>query len=336
MQMPEVHFLTVGEGDCSIIRHASARVTVIDIFGGNRTRATETEKRSAILTEVAKAAAGNPLGNYRMCEKPSHPLDYLDDRGLSPIWRFISTHPDMDHLDGFEALTDRYRVENFWHTGVSRPKPTFHNQWKYREEDWNRYEEVRAGSFSGVKSLKKLAGEKFEFANKGGDNGNGDCLHIAAPDQSLVESTEECENWNCSSYIIVYRMEGGKVVICGDAEDDSFQSAINKYPDLMADVGLLLAPHHGRDSGRDYAFLDHLKPRFTLLGCAPHEHHRTQSWSSRNLPYCKQNQCGNMIAVPSSQSGRIDLYIQSKSFADNSGGDTSKEIYEGMYFYRTV
>ena len=330
-----MHFLTVGEGDCSLIRHSSGRTSMIDVFGGNRARQSTEDRQSAILAEVAKAAAGNPLGNYRMCEKPSHPLDYIEDYNLSPIWRFISTHPDMDHLDGFEALTDTFSVENFWHTGIARPKPNFHN-WKFREEDWDRYEKIKNGKISTTKSLKKLDGEKFAYANEGDDGNRGDCLHIAAPNQALVDTAQEGENWNSSSYIIVYRMQGGKVVICGDAESDTFKDAIDTYPDLMSDVGLLLAPHHGRDSDRDYDFLDHLNPRFSLLGCAPHEHHKTIAWTSRNLKYCKQNQCGNMIAVPSSEKDKIDLYIQSKSFAENSHGDVSKQLYDGMYFYKTI
>jgi beta-lactamase superfamily II metal-dependent hydrolase len=333
--MPEVHLLTVGNGDCTLIRHGSDRVTMIDICGGNRTRKSASEKSAMILEEVAKAATANPLGNYVMCQKPTHPLDYIQDKGLSPIWRFISTHPDMDHLDGFDALLKAYAVNNFWHTGVQKPKPTFENC-PYVEADWDCYVEVRDGKRSSTTSLKKTDGAKFASANKGDPNDHGDCLHIASPSVGLVTEADGCEEYNDSSYIIVYRMQGGKIVICGDAEDGAFNHAIEKYPDLMADVGFLLAPHHGRDSGRDYAFLDHLRPRFTLLGCAPHQHHRTSSWSSRELPYCKQNQSGNMVLTTAADGSSIDVYIQSKAFAKNSGGDTSRTLYDDLYFYRNI
>ena len=333
--MPEVHFLTVGEGDCTLIRHSSGRVSMIDICGGNRARKSQEELRRAMLIESLQLARGNPLGNYRMCENPTHPLDYIQDRSLHPIYRFISTHPDMDHLDGFKALLDTFAVHNFWHTGAEKQKPEFDKS-PYSEADWDAYKKVQRGDVSGTKSLEKLDGATFEFANKGGDGDRGDCLHIAAPSAGLVSQANNEQEFNDSSYIIVYRMQGGKIVICGDAEDGAFNHAIEKYPRLMEDVGILLAPHHGRDSGRDYGFLDHLNPRFTLLGCAPHEHHRTSSWTSRGLAYCKQNQCGNMIAVPSREDGRIDLYIQSKSFAENSGGDSNRTYVEGMYFFKTV
>ena len=326
--------MTAGEGDCSLIRHGSGRISMIDICGGNRSRQSKQERQSAILTEVAKAATGNPLGNYRMCEKPTHPLDYIEDYQLSPIWRFISTHPDMDHLDGFRNLIDTYDVTCFWHTGASKQKPDFSGS-PYNEADWDAYAYVKADRDASIQSLERRDGAVFKYANKGGAEDRGDYLHIASPSAGLVSEANATQKFNDSSYIIVYRMQGGKIVICGDAEDGAFNHAIEKYPELLKDVGLLLAPHHGRDSGRDYGFLDHLNPRFTLLGCAPHANHKTSSWTSRNLAYCKQNQCGNMIAVPRSDS-EIDLYIQSKSFAENSGRDTSRELYQGMYFYKTI
>lgn len=43
-----------------------------------------------------------------------------------------------------------------------------------------------------------------------------------------------------------------------------------------------------------------------------------------------------MIAVPGSKENQIDLYIQSKPFAENSGGNVSRELYPGMYYYKTV
>ena len=307
---------------------------MIDICGGNRARKSASEKLAIQIAEVLKAA--NPPGNYQMCEKPTHPLDYLEDKNLTNVWRFISTHPDMDHLDGFRVLLDTYGISNFWHTGVNRTKPDFPEGCPYKEDDWDTYAQVKAGNWAGITSLRKLDGSEFQLANKGGSDDKGDYLNIASPSAGLVIEADTCEEYNDSSYIIVYRMGGGKVVICGDAEDGAFNHAIEKYPTLMKDVGFLLAPHHGRDSGRDYAFLDYLNPRFTLLGCAPHQHHRTQAWSSRGLLYCKQNQCGNMILTPGPGNTSIDIYIQSKSFAENSGGDTSRIIHSDMYFYKNV
>jgi beta-lactamase superfamily II metal-dependent hydrolase len=308
---------------------------MIDICGGNRARKSAVEKAAMRIEEAVKATAGNPLGNYAMCSKPTHPLDYIEDKKLHPIWRFISTHPDMDHLDGFQALMNTCPANNFWHTGAKKTKPDFEGS-PFIEADWDTYVDVRDGKRAGTISLEKTDGAEFPFANKGDPNDQGDCLDIASPSPGLVAEADTCEEYNDSSYIIVYRMQGGKIVICGDAEDGAFNHAIEKYPALMKDVAFLLAPHHGRDSGRDYAFLDYMNPRFSLLGCAPHQHHRTTSWSSRGLAYCKQNQCGNMVLTTAADGNSIDVYIQSKSFAQNSGGNTSRTLYDDLYFYKNI
>lgn len=216
---------------------------MIDICGGNRARKSPEERQSAILTEIVKAAMGNPLGNYRMCESPTNPLDYMIDNKLDPIWRFISTHPDMDHLDGFQNLIQEFRVINFWHTGAQKQKPDFSGS-PYKEGDWDAYEAVVARKYDGIIPLVKLDGAQFEFANKGGTEDRGDCISIASPSAGLVSEANLNQDFNDASYIIVYRMQGGNVVICGDAEDGAFNHAIEKYPALLKDVGILLAPHH--------------------------------------------------------------------------------------------
>jgi competence protein ComEC len=88
--MARVHFLTVGEGDCTIIEHNSGRVTMIDICGGNEIILKAEAKRFEALER--------PRGNFAMCKRPTNPVEYLRVHGIKRIFRFILTHPDMDHL----------------------------------------------------------------------------------------------------------------------------------------------------------------------------------------------------------------------------------------------
>ena len=106
--MVKLHFLNVNQGDCIIIEHDSGRVTVFDICAGNIPRAQHT------LTEAVAKILSPAKGNFRMCEHPTNPLDYLSNKlARTDIWRFILSHPDMDHLDGFDALFDQFRVQHF-------------------------------------------------------------------------------------------------------------------------------------------------------------------------------------------------------------------------------
>ena len=93
---------------------------------------------------------------------PTRPQNYLTALGIQSIWRFILTHPDMDHLDGFNALLDEIEVNNFWHSGANKPKPDFAGYNGYREEDWDRYANVRDDKEPGITTLKVLAGKIFK------------------------------------------------------------------------------------------------------------------------------------------------------------------------------
>ena len=324
--MARVHFLTVGAGDCTIIQHNSGRVTVIDVCGGNRT----IEKAEASLIE----AATKPRGNFAMCNKPTNPIEYLKRLGTERIFRFILSHPDMDHLDGFDNLASSFKITNFWDSGARKEKPEFSGG-PYKEEDWDRYVSFRDGGEAGVTVVTPLAGERFQYANRAPEDGKrGDGLHIASPNQGLVDAANDSEDHNDCSYVISYRSTGGLVVFPGDAHDESWSYAIGEHADDLTNVAFLLAPHHGRKSDRDYTYLDTLKPQCSLLGCAPSEYLAYDAWRNRGLDYFTQNQAGNVVLEI--EEGYMDIYIENGTYAKASGGDVSSTNQEGYYFLRRI
>ena len=92
-----VHFMNVNEGDCIWIKHRSGHNTVIDISNGKR----------ILLAQKSFSE------NYNQKANPVNPIEYLKDRNVSTIFRFILTHPDMDHMDGIKELFNTFEVINF-------------------------------------------------------------------------------------------------------------------------------------------------------------------------------------------------------------------------------
>lgn len=95
---------------------------------------------------------------------------------------------------------------------------------------------------------------------------------------------------------------------------------------------MLIAPHHGRKSDRDYRFLDVLRPKLTLFGNASSDHLTYDAWSRRNLPIITNNQAGSVIA----DMGNGQVYVTNESFArrENQRTFVSPE-YRG-YFLKTI
>lgn len=297
---------------------------MIDICAGNIGVKSEAAKAALKVFSMSK-----PKGNYQMCSNPTNPIEYLKDAiRTSSLFRFISTHPDMDHLDGFNRLANGISIKNFWDSGARKTKPDFEGS-PYKEEDWDRYVKFRDGKENGANRVYCLADFRFKYANEDDVGGSGDGLYILAPNQKLVDDANSTGDFNDCSYVILYKSSGGDIIIPGDAHDKTWEYILENYEDDIKNCKFLLAPHHGRKSDRDYSFLDTMKPDLTLFGCAPSEHLAYSAWNYRKLVYVTQNQCGNMVLR--TREGRLDVYIENENFAREVCSNTSQDTLG--YFY---
>lgn len=329
--MARVHLLNVSPGDCTIIEHNSGRRTMIDICGGNlKVRQLAVEAETLWLVQESRKR----VVNHRMCERPTNPINYMKTNGLGTIWRFILSHPDMDHMDGLDELVREIGVFNFWDTGARRNMKT-DNFFRYNEEDWNTYEKIVADMYPRVRTGIRQAGDKFSFANmlKDGEKG-GDGLHICAPGKELLDDPNVDDDVNEASYIVSYRSAGGKLVFPGDAHDESWSYAIEHHHSSVENCAFLLAPHHGRDSGRSYDFLDVLQPKMTWLGCSPSKHIDYRQWDRRGLERLTSNQTGNVVLEIGDSF--YDIWIENEDFAREAGSPNRGKSKEGHVYYKTV
>ena len=62
-------------------------------------------------------------------------------------------------------------------------------------------------------------------------------------------------------------MAGIKIVICGDNESSSFDELIKKtgFLDDVSDADVLVAAHHGRETGYYKDFVGKVNPRLTII-----------------------------------------------------------------------
>ncbi len=328
--MAEIHVLNVGQGDCIILKSNSNRITMFDICGGNIARETDR----ATLTYMEKTSVS---GNFKMCKHPTNPLSFLQDKMGSPeIFRFILSHPDMDHMDGFDGLMRKFTVRNYWDSGVRKEKPDFEGS-PYHEEDWDRYVYVRDGNDNDLTVIRPLAGERNRYFNQDDAGGGGDHIHIYAPSATLVEdanNSNSSDAVNDASYVIVYHSQGGRILLPGDAHDKTWDYILEHYEEDLKDCEFMIAPHHGRDSGRSWDFLDKIKPKFSVLGCASSDHLAYDAWNRRGLEKITQNQAGNIAVYPNAHG--LNIYVENDKFANAYGGGTSKTDSYGNYFLTTI
>lgn len=309
--MARIHFLNVDEGDCSIIQHENGDITMIDICCGNL-QTGEIEK--AFSLESAKDGV---KGNFNQKAHPTCPIEYLKKLGIKSIFRYIQTHPDMDHMDGLNRLADNFSVCNFWDTDNSKPSPFDANGkfGRYKKEDWDRYLMFRK-SESDPKALFYYDGSSTKYFAED-DNGikKDDYLKILSPTHELIKAANENKDWNDSSYVILYSIHGFKILFCGDADTDTLFHLTTNHADDIKNLDVLIAPHHGRDSDKDFDFLDVMKPRLSLLGNAKSKFMAYREWNNRKLDHIMNNQAGDILIDFSE--GSFLVSVSNKTFADN-------------------
>ena len=330
--MPTIHFLNVNEGDCSIIEHYSGHTTVIDVCHA-RVPKTVTEK---MLTVLAKSERGTS-GNFNQKLYPTNPISYMQQRGLTSVFRFILTHPDMDHMDGIAEFFKTFEPLNLWDTDNTEEKD-FSNgsKGRFQEEDWWFYKGLRDGKPEhDPKRLTLYSGAVGQYYNKGENNSDGgDGLRVLAPTTELLTAACDSEDYNDCSYVILYKTDEHKILFAGDSHDATWEHILDKHEELVKDVDILIAPHHGRHSDRDWEFLDVVNPKLTFFGNADSDYLAYQAWYNRDLPIITNNQAGNIIVATSK--AQLDIYVTCEAYARKVQSNTFYSAAHDAYYWGSI
>lgn len=331
------HFLNVKEGACSIVEHASGRISVIDICNGNEAPEVITEDEEIVNADFSKVSceSANPLGNYNQKAHPTNSVDYMSSV-IKPgrVFRFILTHPDMDHMDGLQRLFKTFKVENFWCTDCDKPKPSFESGGaKYNEADWNLYElfkKKKNATVDGTKIISPLRGAIDSYWAKGKTTGdNGDGLTIISPSQELLDGCGE--NYNNTSYVVLYTTPSNrKILFPGDSESAAWSDILDEktgLKDLLKDIDILIAPHHGRSTGGSADYLETLNPKLTLFGNAKSRYLDYDKFGDK-FQHVTSNEMGNILVEE--RAGALYVYGAHKKFVEDYQRKLFGEKYPGL------
>ena len=337
--MSRFHFLNVKNGDCSIIEHNSGHVSMIDVCNA---RLPDNFKDLSIsdivrLTTDAQilAKATGAKRNYNQKASPENPIDYLKRRNIGSLFRLAITHPDMDHMDGIADLFEYDRPVNFY---LTQNEKEMEDGWEgspYREEDWLLYKGLRdAPPCTDPKCIHVMSGDHGIHRTQDW-NGNppGDAFYTLSPTKDLIEQSIESDDYNDASYVFLWRSSSGRVLMCGDSHDKTWEHILENHESSVKDVELLIAPHHGRKSGRSYEFLDVVNPKMTFFGNAPSKDLAYDAWRNRNLPFITNNMAGSMIV---NCSDNMSLYVTNEVFAKDQNAHSFYSETNGGWYIKEI
>jgi beta-lactamase superfamily II metal-dependent hydrolase len=271
--MTYIKSFSVGNGDMYFIKHRSDSFTIIDCFLG------EDNKKQIVEELIIESK----------------------NKGVA---RFISTHPDEDHICGLDYLDRHMPVINFYCVKNEATK-------KDPSESFKKYCELRDSD----KAFYVQKGCARKWLNQASEERERAGLHFWWPVTSnahylkALQEAKEGTAFNNTSLIVRYSMEeNGSFLWLGDLET-KFMEDIERAIDFKQ-TDIIFAPHHGRNSGKiPNSWLDKLKPKIIVIGEAP----------SRHLNYytgyktITQNLAGEII-FDMTDNKEIDIYCSGANY----------------------
>ncbi len=280
--MSIVKSLAVGNGDMFYIVHNSDSLTVIDC-------SLPAGRGDKILEEIG---------------------DLCKEKG---ICRFISTHPDQDHIHGLVRYDGRLRIANFYAVKNNATKSD-------ETDDFKRYKALRDDT---RRTFYLERGCSRNWLNRRSQERGSAGIHVDWPivtDEEFVKALKTAEmggSPNNISPVFTYNIENGvKLMWMGDLESDFMGRISDAFTPDSAHV--LFAPHHGRKSGRvPKSWLDAIDPFIIVVGEAPSDD--LTYYSGYNT--ITQNSAGDIVFE--NLAGKTRIYVSEPGY---SVGYMEKEL----------
>lgn len=285
--MAIIKSISVGNGDTYYIKHGNDNFTIIDCC-------MDEDNKKRITNEIINEKAGKT------------------------ITRFISTHPDDDHILGLEYLHNKIDILNFYCVKNEVPKEDENN-------DLELYCNLRDDP---EKSFHIYKGCSRKWMNLSDEQRGASGIHILWPVtdnkhyKKALEEAKDGKSPNNISPIIQYSIGNMVVIWMGDLLTD-FMDNISDELDLPKTT-ILFAPHHGRDR-IPQILLDAMEPEVIIIGEAPSDFLVYYS----NYNTITQNSTGDITMEINGE--KVDFYVSNNDYSVDFLEDESISSNIGKY-----
>lgn len=274
--MSIIKSISVGNGDMFYIKHGSSNFTIIDCN-------MDDTNRQKITDEI------------------------ISESSDKDIIRFISTHPDEDHIHGLKYLDDRIGILNFYCVENEATKSD-------ETDDFKKYCELRDSdkkSFYIYQGCSRRWMNQNDEEKKYGSSGINILWPITDNEDYKAEllNAKEGKSPNNISPIIKYSLSNGVTVLWFGDLENSFMEKIKDTVELSK-ADIIFAPHHGRSSGKiPKEWMESISPKIVIIGEAPSEKINYLS----NYNTITQNTAGDIIL--DCESGIVDIYVSNENYS---------------------
>ena len=273
---------------------------MIDINDGGKLRAEEYDaiRKTAYFAESRIAKEEQLLDD---------PISWFRTRYGTSMHRFILSHPDMDHLSGIRRLLSDQReieVSNFWDYDHTRKREEADFPTAAGWLDWQWYMGLHNNrQWEGVVWPKRIQPLRADTGNYWTD----DTIEILSPTETLIGDGNDCDEFNNASYVIrVGHGPTSRLLAPGDAEDKAWNDMIEAGVPLRANV--LIAAHHGRNSGYHEDALDLIRPEVVIISSdeIPAKEDAIKEYKKRSTVFSTREH--GTLTVRMHDGGRVQIF----------------------------
>jgi competence protein ComEC len=319
MPPTDIFILNVGAGSCAVISHPSGRRTMVDINNGGQIRSYEYEGLREANTGYGLSAT---IRKSAYETKLVDPIEwYVGVFGERDLWRFILSHPDLDHMSGIRHMFDGTITPlNFWDLPHLKRLESDSSKYPSKEalDDALRYfgfhYEIEDHGWAWTP--KKVSPLRFDRADYWPQDG----IEILSPSRALLDACNQAEDWNNLSYVLRVNHAGRSVLLPGDVEqkgwDDLAAACTANGVTLAADV--LVASHHGRKSGYpDNGVLQQIAPQAVIVSAAqiPAKEDAVPRYR-RHVPHVFSTRDEGSIGIRIWDDGQLEIYRGVDNFSN--------------------
>ncbi|AOM82527.1 MBL fold metallo-hydrolase [Salisediminibacterium beveridgei] len=236
-------------------------------------------------------------------------VSYLHDEDLEGIDILIGSHPHADHIGQMDIILNEFDVSEVWMSGDDHTSATYERVLDAIENTDAVYDEPRAG-------------DAFEV---------GDLVIDIIHPETLTGDLHEGS--------LSMRLSFGEhsFVLTGDAEIESEQEIIDRYPELSSTV--LHLGHHGSHTSTSEDFLNAVAPEFAIISAGadnsfghPHsevvdriQKHNMKTYGTYVHGTILVYSDGEMLEIETEQTGEITPGTREDS-SDPEGDDSGSSV----------
>ncbi|MGT2932997.1 DNA internalization-related competence protein ComEC/Rec2 [Streptococcus catagoni] len=210
-------------------------VTVVDVGQGDSILIRDIYNKT-LLIDVGGQYHFQGRENWQKKETVANAkktlIPYLKSRGIDQIDQLLFTHTDTDHVGDMEEVVKSFKVDQIL---------------------------ISSGSLTNKAFLKRLAKLRVRVKVLG----IGDSISIMGSQLKVIYPWLKGDGKNNDSIVLYGKLLNQRFLFTGDLEKEGEKALIERYPKLAVDI--LKAAHHGSKGSSTESFIDHVKPRISLI-----------------------------------------------------------------------